>query len=134
MPFRTGSDGQEDGSVPTRSFPLAPTPLRVPDGVLDGLRRRLNTTTRWPPDAGNAYYGVRRPYFNVPSLPAAVATLPCGGGGSAFPRLEHALHTMLVGANKWAAFVGVTDIGLDHRAVGNLGRDPLSVSLASGRS
>jgi pimeloyl-ACP methyl ester carboxylesterase len=47
----------------TRSFPLAPTPLQVPDEVLDDLRRRL-TTTKWPLDAGNdGYYGVPRSYL-----------------------------------------------------------------------
>jgi pimeloyl-ACP methyl ester carboxylesterase len=42
-------------------FPLEPTPIRVPDEVLDDLRRRLRATT-WPVDAGNddGRYGVRR--------------------------------------------------------------------------
>ncbi|WP_406047660.1 epoxide hydrolase family protein [Kribbella sp. NBC_00889] len=42
-------------------FPLEPTPIHVPDDVLDDLRRRL-TATKWPLDAGNddGFYGVRR--------------------------------------------------------------------------
>jgi microsomal epoxide hydrolase len=37
------------------------TPIAVPDGVLDDLRRRLRAT-KWPRDAGNddGFYGVRR--------------------------------------------------------------------------
>ena len=48
----------------TQSIPLEPTPVRVSDGVLDDLRRRL-TATKWPLDAGNddGYYGVRRSYL-----------------------------------------------------------------------
>ncbi|EIV91696.1 epoxide hydrolase family protein [Frankia sp. QA3] len=48
----------------TRSFPLAQTPIHVPDEVLDDLRRRL-MATRWPLDAGNddGFYGVRRSYL-----------------------------------------------------------------------
>jgi pimeloyl-ACP methyl ester carboxylesterase len=48
----------------TRPFPLTPTPLQVPDAVLDDLRRRL-AATRWPLDAGNGdgYYGVPRSYL-----------------------------------------------------------------------
>ena len=48
----------------TRPFPLTPTPLQVPDEVLDDLRRRL-AATRWPLDAGNGdgYYGVPRSYL-----------------------------------------------------------------------
>ncbi|MEU4516907.1 epoxide hydrolase family protein [Nonomuraea wenchangensis] len=47
-----------------RSFPLAPTPIHVPDDVLDDLRRRLELT-RWPTDAGNEdwYYGVNADYL-----------------------------------------------------------------------
>ncbi|KAB2378974.1 epoxide hydrolase N-terminal domain-containing protein, partial [Actinomadura montaniterrae] len=47
-----------------RGFPLEPVPIRVPDGVLDDLRRRLELT-RWPDDAGNddGYYGVKRTYL-----------------------------------------------------------------------
>ncbi|TCC45281.1 epoxide hydrolase [Kribbella capetownensis] len=43
------------------SFPLEPSPIHVPDDVLDDLRRRL-TATKWPLDAGNddGFYGVRR--------------------------------------------------------------------------
>jgi microsomal epoxide hydrolase len=42
-------------------FPLEPTPIHVPDEVLDDLRRRL-TATKWPLDVGNddGFYGVRR--------------------------------------------------------------------------
>ncbi|MEV0799038.1 epoxide hydrolase family protein [Kribbella sp. NPDC050281] len=42
-------------------FPLEPTPIHVPDDVLDDLRNRL-TATKWPLDAGNddGFYGVRR--------------------------------------------------------------------------
>ena len=41
----------------TQSIPLEPTPVRVSDGVLDDLRRRL-TATKWPLDAGkdDGYY------------------------------------------------------------------------------
>ncbi|KAB2361765.1 epoxide hydrolase N-terminal domain-containing protein, partial [Actinomadura montaniterrae] len=47
-----------------RGFPLEPAPIRVPDGVLGDLRRRLELT-RWPDDAGNddGYYGVKRTYL-----------------------------------------------------------------------
>ena len=47
-----------------RPFPLAPTPIHVPDEVLADLRRRLELT-RWPDDAGNQdwYYGVHRAYL-----------------------------------------------------------------------
>ncbi|MFI5729149.1 epoxide hydrolase family protein [Kribbella sp. NPDC051587] len=40
---------------------LDPTPIHVPDEVLDDLRRRLRAT-KWPRDAGNddGFYGVRR--------------------------------------------------------------------------
>lgn len=40
---------------------LNPTPIHVPDEVLDDLRRRL-IATKWPLDAGNddGFYGVRR--------------------------------------------------------------------------
>ena len=40
---------------------LVPTPIHVPDEVLDDLRRRL-TATKWPLDVGNddGFYGVRR--------------------------------------------------------------------------
>ncbi|MFF1821570.1 epoxide hydrolase family protein [Kribbella sp. NPDC058245] len=40
---------------------LEPTPIHVPDEVLDDLRRRLRAT-KWPRDAGNddGFYGVRR--------------------------------------------------------------------------
>jgi microsomal epoxide hydrolase len=50
--------------MPARSFPLDPAPVRVPEEVLDDLRRRL-AATRWPLDAANddGYYGVRRPYL-----------------------------------------------------------------------
>jgi microsomal epoxide hydrolase len=43
------------------AFPLEPTPIHVPDDVLDDLRRRLSAT-KWPVDAGNddGFYGVRR--------------------------------------------------------------------------
>ena len=43
------------------AFPLEPTPIHVPDDVLDDLRRRL-AATKWPLDAGNddGFYGVRR--------------------------------------------------------------------------
>ena len=46
------------------SFPLEPTPIHVPDAVLDDLRTRLRLT-RLPPDAGNddGFYGVRRGYL-----------------------------------------------------------------------
>jgi pimeloyl-ACP methyl ester carboxylesterase len=42
-------------------FVLQPTPIHVPDDVLDDLRRRL-AATKWPLDAGNddGFYGVRR--------------------------------------------------------------------------
>jgi microsomal epoxide hydrolase len=42
-------------------FPPDPSPVRVPDEVLDDLRRRLRAT-RWPMDVGNddGFYGVRR--------------------------------------------------------------------------
>jgi hypothetical protein len=45
-------------------FPLAPTPVHVPDAVLAGLQRRLEPT-RWPVDAGNQdwYYGVHRAWL-----------------------------------------------------------------------
>ncbi|MER7366766.1 epoxide hydrolase family protein [Nonomuraea wenchangensis] len=47
-----------------RPFPLEPTPIHVPDDVLDDLRRRLELT-RWPTDAGNEdwYYGVNAAYL-----------------------------------------------------------------------
>jgi hypothetical protein len=47
-----------------RPFPLATTPIHVPDEVLADLRRRLELT-RWPDDAGNQdwYYGVNRGYL-----------------------------------------------------------------------
>ncbi len=47
-----------------RPFPLAPTPIQVPDEVLADLRQRL-ALTRWPDDAGNEdwYYGVNRAYL-----------------------------------------------------------------------
>ena len=47
-----------------RPFPLAPTPIHVPDDVLADLQRRLEST-RWPEDAGNDdwYYGVNRGYL-----------------------------------------------------------------------
>jgi microsomal epoxide hydrolase len=50
--------------VGTRSFPLEPTPIHVPDDVLVDLQRRLDLT-RWPVDAGNQdwYYGVDRTYL-----------------------------------------------------------------------
>ena len=40
---------------------MIPTPIAVPDDVLDDLRRRLRAT-KWPRDAGNddGFYGVRR--------------------------------------------------------------------------
>ncbi|MEV0794038.1 epoxide hydrolase family protein [Kribbella sp. NPDC050459] len=40
---------------------MTPTPIAVPDDVLDDLRRRLRAT-KWPRDAGNddGFYGVRR--------------------------------------------------------------------------
>ena len=40
---------------------MIPTPIAVPDDVLDNLRRRLRAT-KWPRDAGNddGFYGVRR--------------------------------------------------------------------------
>jgi len=40
---------------------MEPTPIHVPDEVLDDLRRRL-LATKWPLDAGNddGFYGVRR--------------------------------------------------------------------------
>ena len=43
------------------AFPLEPTPIHVPDDVLDDLRRRL-VATKWPLDAWNddGFYGVRR--------------------------------------------------------------------------
>lgn len=45
--------------------PLEPTPIHVPDRVLDDLRHRL-AATKWPLDAGNedGYYGVRRTYWH----------------------------------------------------------------------
>ncbi|QNE22368.1 epoxide hydrolase [Kribbella qitaiheensis] len=45
----------------TSAFPLEPTPIHVPDAVLDDLRQRLELT-RWPVDAGNddSYYGLKR--------------------------------------------------------------------------
>ena len=48
----------------TRSFPLEPAPIHVPDEVLADLRQRL-ALTRWPVDAGNedCYYGVNRAYL-----------------------------------------------------------------------
>jgi Epoxide hydrolase N terminus len=48
----------------TRPFPLAPTPVHVPDEALADLQRRL-ALTRWPEDAGNQdwYYGVNRAYL-----------------------------------------------------------------------
>jgi hypothetical protein len=50
--------------VEARPFPLAPTPIHVPDDVLADLRRRLELT-RWPEDVGNQdwYYGVHRAYL-----------------------------------------------------------------------
>ena len=47
-----------------RPFPLEPTPIHVPDDVLDDLQRRLEST-RWPEDTGNGdwYYGVNRAYL-----------------------------------------------------------------------
>ena len=47
-----------------RPFPLAPTPIDVPEEVLTDLRRRLELT-RWTDDAGNQdwYYGVDRAYL-----------------------------------------------------------------------
>jgi len=46
------------------SFPLQPTPIHVPDEVLDDLTARLKATN-WPQDEGNddGYYGVRRTYL-----------------------------------------------------------------------
>ncbi|MGW0548810.1 epoxide hydrolase family protein [Streptomyces altiplanensis] len=48
----------------TPRFPLDPTPVHVPDAVLDDLRRRLELTRR-PDDAGNSdwSYGVGRSYL-----------------------------------------------------------------------
>ncbi|MFE2735479.1 epoxide hydrolase family protein [Streptomyces sp. NPDC059349] len=45
-------------------FPLDPTPVHVPDAVLEDLRRRLDMT-RWPDDVGNGdwFYGVDRGYL-----------------------------------------------------------------------
>ena len=47
-----------------RPFPLAPTPIDVPEEVLTDLRRRLELT-RWPDDTGNQdwHYGVDRAYL-----------------------------------------------------------------------
>ena len=55
----TGSAAPE-----TREFPPRPTPIHIPDDVLDDLRQRL-ALTRWPVDAGNDdwYYGVERGYL-----------------------------------------------------------------------
>lgn len=49
---------------PSGTFPLEPTPIHVPDDVLEDLRRRLRAT-RWPLDVGNedGWYGVRRDYL-----------------------------------------------------------------------
>jgi pimeloyl-ACP methyl ester carboxylesterase len=54
-------DDADDGARP---FPLAPTPIHVPDEVLADLRQRLELT-RWPDDVGNEdwYYGVNRAYL-----------------------------------------------------------------------
>ncbi|MEV6704014.1 epoxide hydrolase N-terminal domain-containing protein, partial [Streptomyces sp. NPDC051453] len=43
---------------------MDPTPVHVPDAVLEDLRRRLDMT-RWPDDAGNGdwFYGVDRGYL-----------------------------------------------------------------------
>ncbi|WP_329086805.1 MULTISPECIES: epoxide hydrolase family protein [unclassified Streptosporangium] len=48
----------------TTRFPLEPTPIHVPDTMLDDLRARLRLT-RWPDDVGNHdwYYGVSRDYL-----------------------------------------------------------------------
>jgi len=48
----------------TARFPLEPTPIHVPDAVLDDLRARLELT-RWPDDVGNDdwSYGVGRAYL-----------------------------------------------------------------------
>ena len=47
-----------------RPFPLAPSPIHVPDQVLADLGQRL-ALTRWPDDAGNDdwYYGVNGAYL-----------------------------------------------------------------------
>ncbi|MFK4087833.1 epoxide hydrolase family protein [Kribbella sp. NPDC020789] len=47
--------------MPEATMNLEPTPIHVPDEVLDDLRRRLRAT-KWPLDAGNddGFYGVRR--------------------------------------------------------------------------
>jgi Epoxide hydrolase N terminus len=59
MTMRRPSQDAEAGP-----FPLAPTPIHVPDDVLTDLRRRLELT-RWPDDAGNEdwYYSVNRTYL-----------------------------------------------------------------------
>ncbi|WP_328583379.1 epoxide hydrolase family protein [Streptomyces sp. NBC_00370] len=46
------------------AFPLEPTPIHVPDAVLDDLKARLRLT-RWPDDVGNddGYYGISRRYL-----------------------------------------------------------------------
>ncbi|MFE4830957.1 epoxide hydrolase family protein [Streptomyces sp. NPDC056672] len=48
----------------TARFPLEPTPIHVPDAVLDDLKARLRLT-RWPDDTGNHdwHYGVGRGYL-----------------------------------------------------------------------
>ena len=48
----------------SQPFPLEPTPIHVPDGVLDDLRARL-TLTRPPLDEGNEdwFYGVPDSYL-----------------------------------------------------------------------
>jgi pimeloyl-ACP methyl ester carboxylesterase len=48
----------------TAKFPLSPTPIHVPDDVLDDLRQRL-ALTRWPVDADNEdwSYGVEGRYL-----------------------------------------------------------------------
>src|SRR5205807_2204951 len=54
----------DDADADARPFPLAPTPIHVPDEVLADLRQRLELT-RWPDDVGNEdwYYGVNRAYL-----------------------------------------------------------------------
>ena len=69
--------------MPTRSFPLDPTPIHVPGEVLDDLRRRL-TATRWPLDAGNddGWYGVRRAYLQeLVGVLGGWLRLACGRAG-----------------------------------------------------
>ena len=58
-----GNESHRAG-VGARPFPLEPTPIHVPDQVLDDLRQRLELT-RWPEDAANedCYYGVHRGYL-----------------------------------------------------------------------